>query len=208
MKNTNPKGYVAPIDTMGAKNEEERQMAKIYNAARISAAKTAGQYDMGISREDIEDAGSDAALVALEKTTHKRGSVTYASRCGYTSAIKASERIGKESKNVVSLDWLCGWNGNAGSEDFEGREFSFTSDEWADAALLEEEELAEEEVKKERIWNSFYKLPENDKIFYRLVMEGKSDKQIAKIMGCTVDAIYKRRIDAKRRFKKFYDEFE
>ena len=177
----------------GAGTKEEEMKIKAYNLAVINAVKTANRYEMELSKADVEDAGAEAGCVAIERMDLGKGSTSYAWRCGFSQAVKASERAARRRRLVMSLD---------GSDGPEGLETPFYSDDWADKTFREEEEAEEQELRRQAIREAFALLPERDQVMYRLLAEGKSYQDVAEVLGCTANSLYKRRLDGRERFRR------
>ena len=187
------------LSTASAANKEEEIKIKAYNLAVINAVKTANKYEVELSREDVEDAGAQAGCLAVERLDPNRGSTSYAWQCGFSQVIKASEKAARKRLLVRSYDELSGWDG---SDEYETRELPFASDDWADKTFREEEEAEELEHRRRAIREAFALLPERDQVMYRMLAEGKSYEDVAEVLDCTANSLYKRRLDGRERFQK------
>ena len=188
------------FDTRNAMNKEEELMIKVHNMAVVSSIMTANKKGMNLRQEDIEDAGYNAGLIALEKLDPSKGGTSYGYMCGVSQAIKASERIEREKKLFRSMDELSGWRRD-GEED-EVRELSFASDDYADSTFREEDEAEEREIRNRCIREAFEMLPERDQVMYLKISDGKSFSDIARDFDCTENSLYQRYKRCKEMFSK------
>ena len=196
------KYYIGGLfNTKSAKSKEEELAINAHDMAVAGCIKTANEKGMNLSNEDIEDAGYDAGLIALEKVnTDKGGAASYSYKCGFTQAIKASERSERKKKSFSSIDRLSGWS--RGGEEGEIRELPFESDDYADATFRKEEEAKEREIRSRCIREAFALLPERDQIVYLKKCDGKSFSEIARDFNCTENSLYQRHKRCKEMFRK------
>ena len=197
-KNT-PKAYIRRAEINDNASEAERTMVKVYNAARYATVKTAAEKEMSLSRAQLEDEASEAALSALVKTDLGEGSISYASKCGFSRAIKASERKCRDKKRFTSIDRLSGWDG---TDEYEARELPFASDDWADKSFREEEEAEENALTARLVRQTLAMLPEKTQTMFLMIAAEKSYEEIAEVLGCSVPAVETRRSNGKKAAKK------
>jgi len=178
-------------------------MIEAYNAAMSGAFSTARKHRMDIDRMDVEDAAAEAGLAALLKADFDRQYQAYGWLCGRSQAIKAGERNTANRERFRSIErfGICDAEGET-----EYAEYPVESDMRTDDIFIEQEEAEEKEAGNARFRELFGRLPEKDRVMYMMLADGKSYSDVAVVLGCTENSLYKRRKDGLARFSKLSAE--
>ena len=195
------KFYAIQFSATTAKNEQEIMMIAVCNAARIGTVKGLNKYHPTcLSKEDFEDAMSDAVLNALLHVNGSTNGILYANKCGYSSALRAC--MGATKKATMTTTVEESWNEEDGWRiNREVLKKELEKDAMAnDLEAKEEQEIAayRESIIKSRIMM----LPKEDQIMIELRGLGLSFKEISNKMECSIGAIQKRSHDCKKRFTR------
>lgn len=198
------KYYATQLSAKTAKNEQERMMIAVCNAARIGTAIGMNKYHPTcLNKEDFEDAMSDAVLNALLHVNNSTTGLAYANKCGYTSALKACVATAKKATLTTAIEES--WNEEDGWKD--NREVLKKANE-ENAMAIELEAKEEESIASYResmIKSLVMMLPGEDQIMIELRSLGLSFGEISNKMGCSLGTIQKRSHDCKKRFTKLLD---
>jgi DNA-directed RNA polymerase specialized sigma24 family protein len=198
------KFYATPFGTSTAKSEQERRMIAVCNAARIGTAKGMNKYHpTRLSKEDFEDAMSDAVLNSLLHVNDSTTGISYANKCGYSSALKACIDATKKAAMTTRVEesWNeeDGWNVSREVFKKELEENTMKID------LEAEEEQSIAAFRESLIKTQIMMLPKEDQIMIELRGLGLPFKEISNKMGCSIGSIQKRSYDCKKRFTKLLD---
>lgn len=189
---------LAPVSS--GRNEEERIIIKICNAAAVGVAKCLNIYCPAyLSWQDFEDAVADAQMTALAHINQEKGSgLAYADACGRSSAIKKCKSIKQQNGLFSPLDFL----------DFEGdwiyntRAVNCPDENSADTCISDREDMAIQEAKNAIVRFCLEQLSDADRQVISLKEKKTPYKDIAKTLGCSTGAIQKRVYDITKRFDK------
>ena len=196
--------YATQFSATTAKNEQEERMIAVCNAARIGTAKGLNKYHpLRLKKEDFEDAMSDAVLNALLHVNDCTGGISYANKCGYSSALKACMVAAKKTAMTTRVEenWNEeeGWRVNQEVFKKELEENAMKND------LEAKEEQSIAAFRESLIKSRIMMLPKEDQIMIELRGLGLPFKEISKKMGCSIGSIQKRSHDCKKRFTKLLD---
>ena len=198
------KFYATQFSATTAKNEQEERMIAVCNAARIGTAKGMNKYHPPrLNKEDFEDAMSDAVLNALLHVKDCTSGISYANKCGYSSALKACMVAAKKATMTTRVEE--NWNEEEGWR----VNHEVFKKELEENAMKNDFEAKEEQsiaaFRESLIKSRIMMLPKEDQIMIELRGLGLPLKEISKKMGCSIGSIQKRSHDCKKRFTKLLD---
>lgn len=189
--------YAAQFSSKNAKSEQEMKTIAFCNAAAIGVAKTMNRFNPEyLSKEDFEDAMSDAILNALLHVNDSTTGLSYADKCGMSSAIKACKSVTRHNSRFSRIDRID----DDGDWYQDSQICTEESEDWADAGIAKAEEAREKELGANIVWECFKDLSAIDQLVVELKMQNTPYSEIASRVGCSEGAIQKRSSDIKKRF--------
>lgn len=191
--------YAKKADITAARTDEERRLLSICNAAVIGTAKEFNRSRPGyISREDFEDAMSNAILNALTHIKDDGAGISYAGKCGLTSAIKMCEKKSRYNDKFSRMDILNSdgdWCQNSNA-------YNVSSEDYADYRITSQEENNSRRMKDAIIRKCYEELSASDRKLADMKNQGVPYEIIADNFNCSVGTIHKRSFDMKNRFDR------
>ena len=195
--------YASLFSDKAARNEKEKMDIAIGRAAAIGVVKALNKYKPGyLMKEDFEDAMSDAILNALLHIDDRTTGLSYADKCGLSSAIKTCTNVSRRNSVFSRIDRI-----DEDGEWYQDRRIAAEeSDEMADFRYVQEDENTIGAMKRRILRECMALLSPEDKKIFRLRASNASSKEISDALGCSYGAAQKRVFDFKRRFDKMLHE--
>lgn len=191
--------YAAQFSSKNAKNEQEARTLAFCNAAAIGVAKTMKKYNPEyLSKEDFEDAMSDAILNALLHVNDSTAGLSYADKCGMSSAIKACKDVTRHNSRFSRIDRMD----DDGDWYQDSRICAEESEFLADSGIARIEDAEQQALNTAIFWKSLKEMSSTDQKIASMKAESASASEIANELGCSAGTASKRVFDMKSRFDK------